>query len=335
MSKMDNQKLKVLLKEIGLGYLTRELEVVTGGLIHKMWHATTDQDEFAVKQLNPTIMTRHRARCDILGGEEIARGFAKNGISVSSALCFDGETILKAGEAEIMLFEWVNGITLEDNVVTSQHCLQIGELFGEMHKCRIAIENFALPASCVFDKDHWADLIERAKTNDWINEVQAALPDLIRFSAEYAEALPLLQSEMVASHRDLDIKNVMWNSDNNPIIIDWEAAGLVNPMWELVDAALNWCGQTSGKPDKERFQMLISGYLSVQPMDAHMIGPTFAGCIGARMEWMEFNMQRSINSDRPSEERMLGGEQVVGTLSDILSLAENKPDFVNWLQSSL
>jgi Ser/Thr protein kinase RdoA (MazF antagonist) len=336
LSKMDHQKLYTLFIELGLGNLTAELTPVTGGLTHKMWHAVTDQGVFAVKQLNPTIMARPRASSDILGGEEIAGSFAKDGISVSAALSFDGQTILKAGEAEIMLFEWVDGITLEEDDVTIDRCRQIGELFGQMHNCRLSIENLALPANQAFDKNHWAELLNRARSAEcaWVGETDAALPYLIRFSAAYADALPLLQANTVASHRDLDIKNTMWKASGHPVIIDWEAGGLVNPMWELLDAALNWCGQTSGQPDKERFQALIAGYQTVQPLNAAMIEPAFAGCLGARMEWLEFNMQRSIDTNTPSEEQSLGTGQVTSTLADILSLEAGKRDFFDWLPQS-
>ncbi|MDH4032919.1 MAG: phosphotransferase, partial [candidate division Zixibacteria bacterium] len=220
--------------------------------------------------------------------------------------------------------------------VTTQHCLQIGELFGQMHECRLSIEKFALPASQAFDKDHWTGLIERSQSTgcEWVDEARAALSELVRFSAAYSEALPLLQSDMVASHRDMDIKNVMWDPDGNAVIIDWEAAGPVHPMWELLDAAFNWCGQSSGQPNKELFKALIAGYRTVQPLDTAMIEPVFAGCLGARMEWLEFNMQRSINADTPPDEKAMGTEQVTSTLADIMSLAARRIEFVEWLRSS-
>lgn len=43
----------------------------------------------------------------------------------------------------------------------------------------------------------------------------------------------------VISHRDLDPKNVMWDG-MNPYLIDWEAAGPVNPYQEFLEVALYW-----------------------------------------------------------------------------------------------
>lgn len=55
------------------------------------------------------------------------------------------------------------------------------------------------------------------------------------------------------SHRDLDQKNVLWNTDNHPHLIDWESAGWTNPMVELVTMALNWGGIVSGQIDRDAF----------------------------------------------------------------------------------
>lgn len=60
----------------------------------------------------------------------------------------------------------------------------------------------------------------------------------------------------------------------------------------------------------------------------------FAGCLGARMEWMEFNMQRSINPDTLPDERMLGAKQVTCTLADILALAARECELIGWLREA-
>lgn len=51
----------------------------------------------------------------------------------------------------------------------------------------------------------------------------------------------------------------MWNQDN-PIIIDWEVAGYVNPMQQLTETAIYWAEDKKGNIDKEKFLSYISGY---------------------------------------------------------------------------
>lgn len=63
---------------------------------------------------------------------------------------------------------------------------------------------------------------------------------ILELQVRYNRSLPVLNSESVLSHGDIDQKNVLWNQDNSPTVIDWEAAGYVNPMVELFTAALYW-----------------------------------------------------------------------------------------------
>jgi Ser/Thr protein kinase RdoA (MazF antagonist) len=47
------------------------------------------------------------------------------------------------------------------------------------------------------------------------------LPDAVRTANEYyLNAIPILKQHLVVSHGDLDPKNVLWDVDNNPILID-------------------------------------------------------------------------------------------------------------------
>lgn len=145
----------------------------------------------------------------------------------------------------------------------------------------------------------------------------------------------MLHSDVVVSHRDLVVKNVLWRPGKKPAVIDWESGGLVNPMWELVDAALNWCGQTSGHPDRARFQALISAYREVTPLDQTMFEPAFVGCLGARMEWLEFNMQRSLDPATPADEKTLAAKEVRGTLADIVTLSSQRAEFHVWFNDAI
>ena len=57
----------------------------------------------------------------------------------------------------------------------------------------------------------------------------------------------------------MDPKNVMW-SQNNPIIIDWECAGVANPERELLEVALCWSGFLSNNFSEEKFIAIFKEY---------------------------------------------------------------------------
>lgn len=45
-----------LMSGLGLGNIIKEPVCVNGGLLHKMYHVTTTDGEYAIKVLNPEIM---------------------------------------------------------------------------------------------------------------------------------------------------------------------------------------------------------------------------------------------------------------------------------------
>jgi thiamine kinase-like enzyme len=51
-----------------------------------------------------------------------------------------------------------------------------------------------------------------------------SLCDIIEINTAFQNTVSLLKTQIVVSHGDLDQKNVLWNKNNSPILIDWECA---------------------------------------------------------------------------------------------------------------
>jgi Ser/Thr protein kinase RdoA (MazF antagonist) len=332
---INKDELQLLLDRLGLGSMESDPQPVLGGLIHHMYRVTTDLGVYALKLLNPTIMARPQAHLDIINGERIARGFAAHGLPAVSAIIGEDGPIHGLGAESVLFFEWVDGSVLDDRVVTTDHCAVIGRLLARMHESRLSIDGLIAPAQYSFGREHWEELMRGASSTEpsWLDDFREALPTLCSLSEKYAAAIPTLRSDTIVSHRDLDLKNVIWRRDGSPAMIDWESGGLVNPMLELIDAALGWCGQLSGTPEKTRFQSLVGAYGELRRIDRAMFEPAFSGCLGARMEWLEFNLQRSLAIATPADERELANRQVLATLVDILALSSRQSEFRAWLEN--
>ena len=77
-----------------LGNLSKEPEQVAGGLMHRMYHVYTDQGEYAVKLLNPDIMKRPEAFCNMINSEIVSNEL-KEDIPLVAAKKF-GERYLRS-----------------------------------------------------------------------------------------------------------------------------------------------------------------------------------------------------------------------------------------------
>ena len=117
-------------------------------------------------------------------------------------------------------------------------------------------------------------------------------------------------------HNDMDPKNVMWDGVN-PIIIDWESAGLSNPYRELLEDALCWSGFLSDNFNEEKFSAVIAEYIKTKPIE-HQRYSTICGNLVGRFGWLKYNLERSLGicSD-DLEERKLAENEVSKTIDEI------------------
>lgn len=81
-----------LCKKSNLGNIVGTPEMVTGGLMHKMYHVHTDRGEYAVKILNPDIMKRPKALANMVNSELVSNALSDK-IPLVASKSFDGKNI--------------------------------------------------------------------------------------------------------------------------------------------------------------------------------------------------------------------------------------------------
>ncbi|MNC33739.1 Phosphotransferase enzyme family protein [compost metagenome] len=143
----------------------------------------------------------------------------------------------------------------------------------------------------------------------------------------------LLQDNRVISHRDLDPKNVLWDRSGIPLIIDWEAAGAVHPMQELLEVALYWCGFEAGEVSQEAFQTVIRAYRSqggtVSGSWTDVLNLGYQG----KLDWLAYSLGRSLGLEYTDEaEQQLGVSEAIRTMGALDEYAAFIPLCLEWLE---
>ncbi len=103
------------------------------------------------------------------------------------------------------------------------------------------------------------------------------------------------------SHRDFDPKNVLWVKDE-PHIIDWECAGEIDPMEEVIALAYEWSGFERGEIDATYFSTFIATYQAAGgKIIKERLTQGLQGFIRNYKNWLEFNVQRLHVNCLPDE----------------------------------
>ena len=317
-----------------LGEPLTEAQMVTGGQLHRLWHLTTTRGSFAVKQLNAAIMRKPGIQHEYRISEYIAQSMSKQGISAIAALDSVDGPLQEIDGIFLLVYPWIDGEILPSMPVEPDRALQIGVILAHIHTLSLHIPGVAPLEWQHFHNDDWDILTFQAAEAglSWAYPVRAALPLLLEWTQSYEDAGEKLMQCLVISHRDLDQKNVLWQSPTAPMIVDWEAAGLINPTMELVSVALSWSGLATGVLKKDIVTTLVNGYIQAGGTIQNTGLDALHGLLGTWLGWLLFNMRRSLGESITSEEeRQLGIDETVNTLAILRSLATHLETWATWI----
>ena len=324
----------LLITQLGLGKLIYPPKQILGGLLHRMYKVTTDQGQYAVKVLNPEIMQRSRAFNNFIVSEKIARTAKKNGFPAITAINVNGNVIHNIEGQYYLMFPWWDGIPITPQSITSFHCEIIGKMLAHLHTIDFSSLDVANDLTNTIHDIDWGKYADQAeeKQLEWADLLKNNINNLCKWSEWVNSWSSYIAEKMVISHRDFDSKNIIWNQ-NQAYVIDWESAGFINPLLELIETACNWAGYNELNMDKEKFLSVIKSYVTSKNISENInwqaiLESNFLG----KIEWLEYNIRRSVQLKcTDNEEQILGTQETVKTITRVVYYAEMIPTLIKWL----
>lgn len=322
-----------LCESLNLGEVIREPSAITGGLLHRMFMVETTLGKYAVKALNPQIMARPTALDNYLRSERITN-IASYNVPAQPAKTINGEAIQKIENQYYLIFDWIDGCSLKSHEIDKVRCEKMGSIVARLHMTDFTqIEKNNEHFVGTKETDWNSYLIKGEELHSvWVKLLQEKRDQLYSWSGKAKRSSSRMSAdEKVIGHGDLEPKNVMW-LDDNPIIIDWESAGYVNPMHDLIETAIYWSVEESGSVNKDKFGAFINGYqkqFGIVKADWKMI--LEYGYV-SKLEWLEYNLKRSLWIECSDEqEQQLGTLEVIGTIKTIKQYEAMASVLEEWL----
>ena len=123
----------------------------------------------------------------------------------------------------------------------------------------------------------------------------------------------------------------MWN-EYGPHIIDWEAAGYINPHQELIEVLNYWIQNESGEYDREKFNALMAAYSEHNDISdvnwKAVLYSSFDGMLG----WLEYNVKRAIGLEGTGPNNQQAGiQQTVSTISELKKYENKIGQLKDWI----
>lgn len=167
---------------------------------------------------------------------------------------------------------------------------------------------------------------------EWKDLFLHNISTIVNLQEQAIHSYQRLSNHLVISHRDLLQKNVLWNTVDTPMIIDWESAGYINPGLELIDVSLFWSGGHKGLPDLQAFNSLIESYIKNGGNFADDMNDILNARFIGKLEWLAYNMKRSLGIECNDDgDQKMRSNRVVKAIVSILHYHEIIPTLIEWL----
>ena len=132
------------------------------------------------------------------------------------------------------------------------------------------------------------------------------------------EAIKHLPNYLSICHNDMDSKNVMWLGEDYKLI-DLECLGYSNPYLELYELALCWSGYEKCNINFDLFKTFFKAYFDNTKLDKNVDWESIYYANNGRLEWLEFNIKRSLMIDCDTkEEQEIGMNEVKETIEHVI-----------------
>lgn len=325
------ENIEKLCQSYRLGKVKSEPEMVTGGLMHKMYHVRTDEGEFAVKLLNPDVMKRPEALRNMINSEIVSNAL-KDVVPLVAAKCFDGKYIIELDGSFYVIFDWIEGKSIFVPDISEYHCAQVGRILGKIHATDIKVDSIEKSHDIRGEYD-WKMLLEKAKqcNAECYSVLQENLADIMQWDNHVVSGLPEVSQDQVIGHRDLDPKNIMWKNDE-PYIIDWEAAGYVNPFQELIEVLNYWISDETGKYNKAKFDALMKAYTESMDIGNVNWDAVMACSFDGMLGWLEYSIKRALGMEGSDvKDRQEGMQQTKGTILELKKYENQIEQLKEWM----
>lgn len=334
MNKQYHINFEQLCLELDLGTMTRPPQRITGGLIHRLYKLTTHKNIYSVKALNPNIVTDGKSAQKFSQAEQIAMEVQKHNISCLCASTINGNIVHNINGQYYIVFSWIPGSNITQKQINRGICFTVGSILGNIHTFDFSQLHLAPPQKPQPLQIDWISYTARCKQkNLYCYELlQDNIGLLSQWQSKGNQANAAVSANQVISHKDLDIKNVLWNH-GYPTIIDWESAGYVNPLSELIRTALYWSGYIEQDIQKELLLSVINGYSSARSVTATDWEEILYSVFYEMLGWLEFNIQRALHTNCADvEEQQTGVQQCQLIMLSLLNYWHTLPEMKHWLK---
>lgn len=328
---MNQKHLKFICAMLELGMPIGDVSSVygcRGGSF--MWRVSAEKANYAIKQLAPVIdLKSEKILTKYELSEKIAYRFSQQEIQAVSAIQKSGKRLILIDNTGYLVYPWVEGYTLGRGEVSEIHAIKIAEVIAKLHRINLIVPEIADPRVDIHTNESIIKAIARAASCrcSFAKMLIENQQHILSLNNAYQNIIPLLLEDTLVTHGDLDQLNILWDKNDQPILIDWESARKLNPTREIVRASLDWSGISTEYFSSIYISMLETYIKSGGSLNINHVNAALHSLFGSTINWMLYNIELACTSV-VQEERDTAAKEINGALNSMMRLKILIPDLV-------
>ena len=129
-----NEIIKNLIIKKNLREIIEAPKRIEGGLLNKIFKISTTKGNYALKLLNPEVISRKDGKKNIIFTEKVSNIAKSKGIKCISAHEINGELIHSIENKHFLIFDWFEGKPITEEELTLEKCNKIAKELALLHR---------------------------------------------------------------------------------------------------------------------------------------------------------------------------------------------------------
>ena len=274
------------------------------GAAGRIWRLQTADDEVAVKELfwvsNATEVEPSAVREAAF--VEVARAA---GIDAPAQRADrNGRYVSPLPSGVVRVADWAPGAAVQRDDHGAAHW--VGWVYGTLLGLRFPLQDELLDPWYTTPPTprRWQDLAAAGRRHGlgWAGDLQSQLPTLVELGALADDRD---DQELAWSHTDLQAQNVH-RRGSRLVLLDWEDAGPVVPVFMLARMLLDWGRRTDDTIDDDQIRAVLTGYRSAGGEKVPQTLADFGGMVAGTQNFLASQLDLTLDARYGEELRAVG-----------------------------
>lgn len=290
---MNIDHLQIIANNLQFKFKTDSIHQISSGPGggHICLKITSDKDTFFIKQLDPKLDVHDKqiiARYNLC--ESVALLFSQQNIPAVYAIKNDYTFVIIIENSAYLVYPWIEGYKLMET--SAPHALKVAEILAKIHVINLQVPEIK-PKLDIHTNETIVASLEKAVS--FASSLAAILKSnmhmILSMNDRYHSAIPVLREKTIIVHGDIFSHNIIWQGENQPFLIDWEAIKNWNPTRETIRTCLAWSGVVNDLSYSSLLGKMLKTYINFGgPLEKNHIEAALDGVYGGMINWLLYNI---------------------------------------------